>query len=437
MEQSITYVLSRTGKPLMPTKNRNKVWYWLRKGLARMVSREPFTVQLRFETTGYTQPVTFGVDTGSRTVGIAATTNGAVVYQAEVHLRTNITSNMMRRRQYRRARRSRNTRYRQARFANRRRPSGWLPPTLRSKAEATVKAVRFVAALLPVSQVKVEIAGFDTQKMQNPEISGLEYQQGQLQGYLLREYLLSKWQHRCSYCGASGLPLQIEHITPKARGGSDRVSNLTLACEPCNQRKGSQTAAEFGYPHIQAQARLPLKNAAQVSSLKTSVVNRLIQQFGPEQVAVTYGYATKYERIQVLALPKSHTNDAVAIACAMGEVVKPCPVVYQIRCVPRGAYQLYNGNRSEHRVWAPRQVKGWKLYELVEAKGQVGYIGGRRLKGSFVLKDLRTGKTVLEVAPSKLRRRARCQHGWILSTILQNGRSTLPLPCEEQESPRA
>jgi len=101
-----------------------------------------------------------------------------------------------------------------------------------------VKAVRFVAALLPVSQVKVEIAGFDTQKMQNPEISGLEYQQGQLQGYLLREYLLSKWQHRCSYCGASGLPLQIEHITPKARGGSDRVSNLTLACEPCNQRKG-------------------------------------------------------------------------------------------------------------------------------------------------------------------------------------------------------
>src|SRR5216683_6922896 len=114
--------------------------------------------------------------------------------------------------------------------------------------------------------------------------------------------------------------------------------------------------------------------------------------------------------------PKSHAYDAVAIACAIGEVVKPLTLVYQLRCVPRGNYQMYNGKHSEHKVWAPRKVKGWKLYELVEAKGQMGYIGGRRLKGSFVLKEVSTGKTIPEVVPSQLHRLARCLHGWIPAT---------------------
>jgi 5-methylcytosine-specific restriction endonuclease McrA len=417
MEQSIVYVLGASGKPLMPTRRRNKVWYWLRCGLAKVVSREPFTIQLRFETTEYTQPVTIGVDTGSKTVGLAATTNGAVVYQAEAHLRADITDKLAQRKKYRRARRFRNTRYRAARFANRRRPAGWMPPSLRSKAEATVKAVHFVARVLPVCQINVEVGRFDTQKMQHPEISGLDYQQGELQGYLLREYLLEKWQRHCAYCGAEEVPLEVEHIVPRSRGGSNRVSNLTLACQPCNVRKGKQTAAEFGYPTIQAQARTPLKDAAHVSTLKTAVVQRLRAIFGTDQVAVSYGYETKYKRTRVLGLPKSHTNDAVAIACVMGEVVEPCTVAHVLRCVPRGKYQLFNGKHSEHRIWAPRKVKGWKLYERVAAKGQVGYIGGRRLKGSFVLKDLSTGKTILEVVPSKLQRLARCTHGWIAATM--------------------
>jgi 5-methylcytosine-specific restriction endonuclease McrA len=410
------FVMSRSGKPLMPTTPR-RARTWLKTRRARVVSCEPFTIQLRFETTTYTQPGTVGVDTGSQTVGIAATTNGEVVYQAEVHLRTDITGKLRQRRQYRRNRRARKTRYRAARWANRRRPFGWLPPSLHSKAEATVKAVRFVASFLPVSRVNVEIGSFDTQRMQTPKISGISYQQGELQGYLLREYLLAKWQRTCAYCGATGIPLQIEHLVPKSRGGSDRASNLTLACEPCNARKGQQTADEFGYPEIQAHARVPLRDVAHVSSIKTSIVQQLRVIFGAEQVAVTYGYETKYQRIQVLGLLKSHTNDAVAIACASGEVVKPLPLLYQLRCVPRGNYQRYNGKHSEHKVWAPRRVKGWKRYELVEAKGQIGYIGGRRLKGSFVLKDVSSGKTILEVTPSKLHRLARCRHGWIPAMI--------------------
>jgi len=362
------------------------------------------------------QPVTVGVDTGSQAVGVAAIAGGQVAYQAEVHLRTDVSSRLMQRRQYRRTRRSRKTRYRARRFVNRRRLPGWLPPSLRSKVASTVKAVRFVASILPIGQIKVEVASFDTQKMQHPEIQGRHYQQGQLEGYHLREYLLAKWQRRCAYCGASGLPLQIEHIVPKSRGGSDRATNLALACEGCNGRKGNRTATEFGYPQIQAQARVPLKDAAHVSSLKTALVSQLTREFGTDRVAITYGYETKYQRIGVLDLPKSHANDAIAIACERGERVNPSSALYQLRCVPRGNYQLFNGKHSEHRVSAPKKVRGWKLWEVVEAKGQLGYIGGRRLKGSFVVKDLSTGKTLLEVAPSKLLRRARPSHGWMISS---------------------
>jgi len=410
------FVLSHSGIPLMPTTPR-RARIFLKTRRARVVTREPFTIQLCFETTTYTQPVMVGVDTGSHMVGIAATANREVVFQAEMHLRTDISGKLMQRRQYRRTRRSRKTRYRATRWANRRRSSGWLPPSLRATADATVKAVRFVSKVLPIRQINVEVGSFDTQKMQNPEVSGVSYQQGQLAGYLLREYLLAKWQRQCAYCQTSGVPLQVEHLIPKSRGGSDRASNLVIACDPCNKRKGSQTAKEFGYSEIQAQARVPLKAAAHVSSIKTAVVKLLAQQFGVERVAVRYGYETKYQRIQVLNLPKSHANDAVAIACAIGEVVKPLTVLYQLRCVPRGHYQMYNGKHSQHKVWAPRKVKSWKLYELVEAKGQIGYIGGRRVNEAFMVKDVGSGKVLAEVKPRKLVRLARCVQGWIITRL--------------------
>ncbi len=314
------FVVSITGKPLMPTTSR-RARIWLNTRRSRIVNREPFTIQLHFETADYTQPATVGVDTGSQTVGIAAI-NGEVVYRAEVHLRTGITGKLTHRRQYRRNRRSRKPRYRATRWANRRRRSGLLLPSLHTQAEATVKAVRFAASFLPISGVKVEIGSFD--------------QQGELQGYLLREYLLEKWQQKCASCGAKGIPLQIEHLVPKSRGGSERASNLTLACEPCNVHKGHQTADEFGYPEIQAHARVPLRDAAHVSSIKTRVVQPLRDTFGAEQVAVTYGYETKYKRMQVLGLLKSHINDAVAITCTIGELGKPLSMLYQLRCVPPG-----------------------------------------------------------------------------------------------------
>ncbi len=323
---------------------------WLKAKRARVVRQDPFTIRLRFATQTFVQPAKVGVDTGSKDVGIAATSNGEVVFQAEVHLRDDITNKLTRRRQYQRTRRARKIRYREPRWRTRRRKAGWLPPSISSKAEATVKVVCLIASFLPVGQVCVEVGRFDTQKMQNAGIAHLDYQRGELHGYFLRAYVLEKWQRTCAYCGAREVPLEIEHIVPKSRGGSNRTSNLTLACHPCNERKGQQTAAEFGFPEVQAKARVPLKDAAHVSALKTRVVDDLQAIFGESRVSITYGYETTYKRIQVLDLPKSHANDAVAIA----------------------------------------------LYELVKAKGEVGYISGRREKGAFVIKDVTSGKKLLE-----------------------------------------
>ena len=392
--------------------------------------RDPFTIRLRFATRAHAQSARVGVDTGSKEVGLAAIANGEVAFQAEVHLRDDISEKMTQRREFRRNRRARKTRYRQARFDNRRRPAGWLPPSLHSKAEATVKAVRFIASILPVGQVTVEVGRFDTQRMQHPAIAHLEYQQGELQGYLLHEYALAKWQRKCAYCGAREVPLELEHIVPRSRGGSNRASNLTLACHACNQRKGQQTAAEFGFPDVQAQARTPLRDAAHVSSLKSRVVHDLQAIFGASQVRLTYGYETKYKRLQVLDLPKSHTNDSVAIACEIGEVVRPLEVVHHLRCLGRGHYQRFNGLHSEHKCWAPRKVRGFKLYELVKAKGRVGYIAGRREQGAFVIKDVISGKKLVEVTPRKLVRVARPTQGWMITrqTVLEGSRKEGALP---------
>lgn len=425
------FVLSKEGKPLMPTTPR-RARVWLEAKRARVVRQDPFTIRLRFATHQHVQSAKVGVDTGSKEVGTAAIANGEVVFLAEVHLRDDITEKMTQRRTFRRNRRTRKTRYREVRYVNRRRPDGWLPPSLHSKAEATVKAVDFIASFLPVGRITVEVGSFDTQKMQNPDIAHLEYQQGELQGYFLREYALEKWQRKCAYCDAREVPLEIEHIVPMSRGGSNRASNLTLACHACNQRKGQQTAAEFGFPDVQAKARVPLKDAAHVSSLKSRVVHDLQAVFGENQVRITYGYETKYKRIQVLDLPKSHTNDAVAIAGEIGEVVKPLDVVYQIRCLARGHYQRFNGLHSEHKCWAPRKVRGFKLYELVKAKGGVGYIAGRREKGAFVIKDVSSGKKLFEITPRKLVRIARPTQGRmiirrpVLESIRKQGGASSP-----------
>jgi 5-methylcytosine-specific restriction endonuclease McrA len=409
------FVLAADEKPLMPTTPR-RARMWLKQKRARVVKRAPFTIRLCFEPSGrYAQHVKMGVDTGSKTIGVAAVAHSRVLYQAEISLRTDIKRSLDQRRQYRRDRRNRKTRYRPARFNNRKRSGEWLAPSLLSKAESTVWAIVQVADVLPVKQVKLEVASFDTQKMQAPEISGIEYQQGELSGYHVREYLLAKWRRKCAYCGRTGVPLEVEHIVPRIRGGTNRVSNLTLACTTCNRSKGKCTAGEFGHPEVQERALIPLKDAVHVSIIKPWVIRTLSNLLGQVNISVTYGYETKYKRMKTLELPKTHYFDAVAIACEHGETVLPAQVWYQCKCVPRGRYQLYNGYRSEHKVSGPKKVFGWKLFELVEVNGQIGYISGRRANGRFSVKDAVTGKLLVDgVDRRKLVRLVRATHGSIV-----------------------
>jgi 5-methylcytosine-specific restriction endonuclease McrA len=216
----------------------------------------------------------------------------------------------------RRARRQRHTRYRPARFDNRRRPAGWLPPSLESRLANITTWVARLRGLCPVVALSQEPVRFDTQLLQDPEISGVAYQQGELAGYEVREYLLEKWGRRCIYCGGTNIPLQVEHIVPKARGGSDRVSNLTLACGPCNDAKGTQTAAEFGHPEVQAQAQAPLRDAAAVNTTRWALYHRLQASGLPVEGGT--GGRTKWNRTR-RGLPKTHWLDAACVGTSTPE----------------------------------------------------------------------------------------------------------------------
>lgn len=287
----------------------------LDKGRAAVFRRYPFTIILKDRVGGEVQPAAFKVDPGSRTTGLALVADlkigKTVIWAAEIeHRGQRVTDALLSRRALRRVRRNRKCRYRAPRFLNRTRPEGWLPPSLESRISNVATWLSRLRRWSPVSLISVELVKFDTQKMTNPEISGIEYQQGELQGYEIHEYLLEKWERRCAYCNAKNVPLEVEHIIPKSRGGSNRTSNLTLACRPCNEKKGNRTAEEFGYPEIQMKVKATLKDAAAVNASRLSLYERLKKTGLPIECGT--GGRTKFNRV-CLGLPKSHWIDAACV----------------------------------------------------------------------------------------------------------------------------
>jgi 5-methylcytosine-specific restriction endonuclease McrA len=307
-------VIDKNKKALMPT-HPARARALLKAGKAAVFRRFPFTLILKARAGGETQPVALKIDPGSKTTGFALVADfqsgKRVVWAAELTYRgQQIRDALLSRRQLRRARRQRQTRYQAARFHNRRRGAGWLPPSLQSRVENIGTWTVRLARCVPITSLSQELVRFDMQLMQNAEISGVEYQQGELQGYEVREYLLEKWGRKCAYCGKTNVPLEIEHIFPKVRGGSNRVANLSLACHDCNQRKGTQTAAEFGYPDIQAKAKQPLKDAAAVNATRWAVFERLKRTGLP--VEGRTGGRTKFNRV-AQGYPKAHWIDAACV----------------------------------------------------------------------------------------------------------------------------
>ena len=336
MQQNRVLVLDTERNPLMPC-HPARARALLREGKAAVFRRFPFTIILKDRVGGTVQPVQVKLDPGSKTTGIAlvaefkrrcslstnrrvvnnAVDNGkVVVWAGELeHRGAAIRKALDQRRGHRCFRRSK-LRYRPARFNNRTKPAGWLAPSLQHRVDTTMAWVHRLVRLAPITALAQELVKFDLQQVQNPEISGVEYQQGELQGYEVREYLLEKWGRQCTYCDSEHTPMEIDHIHPHSKGGSNRVSNLALACHECNQKKGNLLISEFlagqqdKLRRILAQAKASLRDAAAVNSTRQALYRRLKATGLP--VEVGSGGRTKYNR-SLQQYPKAHWIDAACV----------------------------------------------------------------------------------------------------------------------------
>jgi len=356
MQHQRVFVLDTNRKPLMPC-HPARARRLLKTGRASVFRKTPFTIIIHDRDGGETQDTELRIDPGSKATGCALVVSGhngdRAVAGIEIgHRSQQIKQNLEKRRGVRRSRRNRKTRYRAPRFNNRLRPKNWFPPSLQSRVEHVRTWANRFCKLSPVSSIAVETVRFDTQKMQNPEISGVEYQQGELFGYEVREYLLEKWGRKCAYCGKENTPLEVEHIVPKSRGGSNRVSNLTLSCTDCNQDKGNRTAAEYGFPKIQAQAKAPLRDAAAVNATRYAIGNMLKGLGLP--VSFWSGGRTKKNRIGQ-GFEKAHWIDAACVGKKGGTVYIP-------RIIPLVAKAMGHGSRQFCRV----EGISWKYCSILQ-----------------------------------------------------------------------
>jgi 5-methylcytosine-specific restriction endonuclease McrA len=312
------FVLGKHKEPLMPCSEKQGRLL-LKRGRARVHKMYPFTIRLVDRESGKAQPLALKLDPGSKQTGIAlvreAGTSAVVISLIELkHRGAAIRKALQQRAGFRRRRRSANLRYRAPRFDNRRRPEGWLAPSLQHRVDTVLATVARFRASAPITSIVQELVRFDMQLMENPEISGVEYQQGTLVGCEVREYLLMKWGRKCTYCDAEKVPLNIDHVHPRSRGGSDRVSNLVPACVPCNESKDDRPVEEFlshapdRLAKIKKQLKAPLKDAAAVNATRWALYRALAETGLP--VSTGSGGRTKFNRHR-FSIPKAHALDAV------------------------------------------------------------------------------------------------------------------------------
>lgn len=368
------FVHDRRKKPLMPCSEK-RARLLLQRKRAVVHRLVPFTIRLKGRSVEESalQPVVLKIDPGSRTTGMAlarAESTGVGQLHHALHLAQlehrgeAVHQAMLQRAGYRRRRRSANLRYRKPRFLNRRRAPGWLPPCLQSRVGNVVQWSRRYGRLAPVERIEVEHVKFDTRLLQNSEKDGVTYQRGELAGWEVRAYLLEKWGRRCGYCGQTNVPFELDHLHPRSRGGSDRVSNLVLACHKCNAARGNRTAAEFGHPEVEAHARQPLRDAAVMNATRYALVEALRGLGLP--VGTWSGGRTRWNRAR-FDIAKTHALDALCIGDLAG-VDAGSILTLRIKAQGRGSYQRTNVDASGFpRGYLMRQkrVRGFQTGDLV------------------------------------------------------------------------
>ena len=375
---SVVYVLNKRGKPLMPCSPR-KARMLLSQSKARVAQRTPFTIQLTMATGETKQSTTLGVDSGYNSVGLSAVSADKELYKAEVRLREDLVKLNSERRGYRRARRCRKTWYRSPRFLNRKKPQGWLAPSIQHKLDSHIKVINKVKEILPISRIVVEVAAFDIQKIKNPDIEGKGYQSGEQAGFWnVREYVLHRDNHQCQHCRGKtkSSVLEVHHIVSRQTGG-DRPANLITLCSTCHDK------VSRGELKLKAKPSKVFKAETFMSTVRWKLINRL-RELG-DMVGHTYGYLTKGKRIE-LGLSKSHTNDAFVIAG--GTTQKMAIWEDLIKQVRRSNRKLFKGDRSHLRNTAERLVYGYQRFDKVLYTGVECFIFGRRRNGYFDLRKL-------------------------------------------------
>jgi 5-methylcytosine-specific restriction endonuclease McrA len=355
----------------------------LKQGKAAVYRRYPFTLILkRTVEQPMLHPLRVKIDPGSKTTGLALVNdvNGQVVWAAELNHRGEQIKHILdKRRAVRRSRRQRHTRYRAPRFQNRSTRSGSLPPSLQSRVCNILTWVRRLMRLCPVTAISQELVRFDTQALENPEIEGLDYQQGSLSGYEVREYVLLKWNHQCAYCDARNVPLELDHVQPRAKRGSNRASNLTLSCTSCNQRKSDQDVREFltGQPErlacLLAQLKAPLEDAAAVNTTRWALYERLSALGLP--VEGGSGGLTKYNRVRQ-GLSKTHWLDAACVGRSTPPTIDVRGIVpLETTATGHGSRQMCRMDKYGFPRTGPKEhkrVRGFQTGDLVRAVVTVG-----------------------------------------------------------------
>ncbi len=387
--QNYVFVID-TNKRLLNPISPKKARRLLDKGKAAVFRMYPFTIILKTAIEKPTlTPCQIKIDPGSKVTGFTLVRESQVIWAMELEHRGGlIKKKLAQRKAVRCGRRNRNTRYRKPRFLNRKRSKSWLTPSLEHRVLTIKTWVNRLIKFVPISEIWVEKVKFDMQQMQNPEISGIEYQQGTLWGYQVREYLLEKWGRDCTYCGKKDVPLQIEHIHPKSKGGSNRVSNLCLACSKCNQKKGNKSVEELLkekpdlLQKIKTKSKKPLKDAAAVNATR----NKLVKVLSVIKPVITgNGAQTKFNRIR-LNLPKQHWIDAACVGEVDSLVLKtnqPLRVV----CKGQGGRQKAALNKCgypiRHNPLKP--IKGWCSGDIAKnmKSGAFGRVNPRTSSNSF------------------------------------------------------
>ena len=388
----MVYVLDINGQPLMPTNRHGKVKHLLKDGKAKVVKRCPFTVKLLYDSTNYTQNLTLGVDTGSGTIGAAVSdNNGNIVYMSKVEVRNDIADKMTQRAKYRRNRRNRKTRYRKARFLNRKNSikSDRFSPTMISKLHSHTKEIEFIKSILPITQLVLETAQFDTHLMKNPslvnpKIKHWGYQKGINYGFEnTKAMVLNRDNYTCQCCKGKhkDFKLEVHHIVFRSQGGSDDESNLITLCHTCHKDLHSGKIT----PKFSGKKKGTLKYATQMNSIRCQLLKTY-----PDAIE-TFGMVTKANRLSI-GIPKDHHLDACVIASGLNPITIKTNLLYLKKSVSKGDYQQSKGIRSEQLITTGK-ICGFRKFDKVKYFGKEYFIKGRMSTGYAILMDI-DGNTI-------------------------------------------